>query len=227
MSRHSKPVVPEDSDALSDFSADSQTISGHPDEPVIEKEKKKRGRQKKEPPPPREKKVIEVRGGKLKDIFCHYEYDHNLSPTVTNGNSVESEVPCHPDLIAAFKKFEPHLAIIFGDINQDYHEGADANKLGERDPIRLALQNWKVTKFKLVEYGDEEGIIISGSIDMVTGNAPLNTPIITFLNSKYDLADELRVVTNEVIFEIEEYLHGRKKAADNQLKMEFNHEEAL
>lgn len=228
MSKHSKPLLAEDPDEQGgDFQVSTTTVNDliNPDG---EGEKKKKGRPKREAPPPRERKPIEIRSGLLKGIFCHFDYDHSLAPNVTNGMFCESEVPAHMDLINAFKKFEPHLAIIFGAINKDYHLGAAANGLDlERDPIALELTNWKVHKFELVKYGDEEGIIFSGTLELATGIAQMKTPLITFLNSKYDLGGELRKVADQVIFEIEEYLHGRKKMAETQIKMEFNHEEAL
>ncbi len=187
------------------------------DEPKI---KRGRGRPPKskelEAAAPRMRKPIEIRSGLLKDkIFCTFTYDHNLSPTATNACKIASEVPIHPDMAEAYKAFIPHLAIIFQGIRQ---EDLDLEHLpqDEHDPIFIKLSTYDVTAFKLVEYDDAEAIILIGSESLPTGEARLETPPITFSSSRYSLAGELRIVTDAIIFETEEYLHGRKKADDVQ-----------
>jgi len=204
---------------LADIGGADNSGNSDDDEP---KEKRKRGRPpgKKEPEAaaPRMRKPVEIRAGALKDkIFCSFAYDHNLSPTATNEVRIKSEVPVHPDMVEAFKKFIPHMAIIFQGIRQEDLDGDLPQD--EHDPIFIKLASYDVTAFKLEEYDDAEAIILIGSESLPTGEARLETPPIKFANSKYSNAGELRIVTDDVLFEIEEYLNGRKKAEDIQTSL--------
>lgn len=182
--------------------------------------KKKAGRPPKkkelEAAAPRTTKPIEIRAGALKDdIYCHFSYDHNLAPSVQNKIGIKSEVLIHPDMTEAFARLNPHLALIFRGIREEDLDMDDLPK-DERDPIFIKLKEYTVNGFKLIEYGDEESVVLIGSEELPTGPAHLETPQIYFTNSKYSEAGRLRLDLNALIFEIEEYLHGRKKADDLQ-----------
>lgn len=203
-----------------DWNPDKQT-----DAPAGEPaEKKKPGRPKKEKPEvkPRQTKPIEIRTGALVNtLFCTFIYDHNLAPTISNKIKVESEIPVHDDLRSAFKQLAPHLAVIFGAMELD-----DLNKIQvdrqpgeEADPVLVNLNRFEVSEFKLEKYVEEETVILIGTEELPTGFAKLVTPPIRFVNSKYAHARELREAIDIVIFEIEEYLHGRKRAQDPQLEL--------
>ena len=186
-----------------------------------EKDKKKPGRPAKPKEPPKEKKprkIIEVRAGSLKkEIFCHYTYDHNLGPAMSNEVSIKSEVPVDDDLRIAFKQLVPHLAIIFQRMTLEEINGIDAND--QKDPAMLKLLTFSVDGFYLDKYDDEEGVVLIGTEKLPTGLANLITPPIRFVGSRYEHAGSLRVVLDQVIYEIEEYLHGRKRADDKQLNL--------
>lgn len=192
------------------------------EKPAQEEEKKKGkpGRPKKEKPAPapRQTKPIEIRAGALnKEIFCNFIYDHNLAPTITNEIKVKSEIPVHDDLRNAFKQLVPHLAIIFGRMTME--EVAGISPGNQEDPALMKLFLFDVTEFFLDGYGDEESVVLVGTEKLPTGEAKLTTPDIRFFGSKYGHATDLRLRIDEVITEIEEYLHGRKRADDPQLSL--------
>lgn len=189
-------------------------------EPAPE-EKKKPGRPKKdkEPPKPRgPRKVLEIRAGSIKkDIFCHFAYDHNLAPTITNEIEVKSEIPVHDDMRIAFKQLAPHLAMIFGGLTLE--EVNDIDMEDQEDENLIRLRKFEVSSFYLDKYDELEAVILIGTEELPTGIAFLTTPAIQFVNSKYEHAAALRASIDDALFEIEEYLHGRKRADDKQLKM--------
>ena len=191
-------------------------------EPTTDGEKKKPGRPKKlkETKPPRETKPIEIRAASIvKDMFCHFKYDHNLGLGITNDMGNKSGVPIHDDMRVAFKQLVPHLAMIFGALTI---EEVNSIKPGdENDPTLLILHKFQVTGFVLDEYDESEGVTLIGSEELPSGLAGLDTPIIRFMEARYDHGDALRSAIDLCIFEVEEYLHGRKRGDQTQTSLAF------
>lgn len=184
------------------------------------KNKPGRPKKEKEPAKPRDTKPIEIRAAAIKkDMFCHFTYDHNLGLGISNEINVKSEVPVHDDLRNAFRQLVPHLAMIFGALTLDE---INAMKPGDdKDHTLLALRKFQIEGFTLDNYDESEGVSLYGSEELPTGTASLETPMIRFFEKRYIHSGALRGALDGCIFEVEEYLHGRKRGDQAQTSFGF------
>lgn len=150
-------------------------------------------------------------------MFCHFDYDHNLGMGISNEIGVKSEIPIHEDMRIAFRQLVPHLAMIFGTLTIDQINGIVPGD--EHDLTLLALRKFEIAGFTLDNYDESLGIILFGSEELPTGTAQLQTPMIRFYQSKYEHAETLRAALDTCIFEVEEYLHGRKRGDSQQMTL--------
>lgn len=170
------------------------------------------------------RKPIEIRGAKIKSIFCDYSYDHTVAPNTTNSVSVKSEIPAHEDLFKAFKKLVPHLAVICDEVKGD--EIKDITLIPDIDPVSEKLALFSVSSFRLDDYEAKEGVAITGEKRLSIGDSVgLVTPKIRWDNDKYQFVDELRIAVTELLFEVEEYMKGNKQAENPQQELPFTREE--
>ncbi|MFB6453746.1 hypothetical protein ACE38W_00620 [Chitinophaga sp. Hz27] len=182
-----------------------------------------------------EHKDIEIKSGNLKDgMFCHYSYEHTVQANTTNNLSCKSQVPVHEDLIAAFKLFNVHLAVICEEINPDDIPAIDnLPKLDTKltyedpaqDPLAKMLDCFSVSSFRIAANGENEGVILSGLKRLSTGEyVKLETPVTKF-QSDYAFTHELRLAVFDVLTEIEEYMKG-KQAPPRQTELDFETQES-
>ncbi|PUZ25047.1 hypothetical protein DCC81_12090 [Chitinophaga parva] len=176
-----------------------------------------------------EAKAIEVRSGKLSGIFCHYEYLHTVAENTKNKIGVKSEVPMHEDLPRAFSKLNVHLAVVCEEIRPD--EIPDIDDLpvwdadpdlteSDQDPLAVRLNRFHVTAFQISGTGENEGVILTGSKRLSTGElVSLQTPVVRW-KSEYAFTNELHIAVFDLVTEIEEYNSG-KQAPQRQMEMDF------
>lgn len=191
----------------------------------LDKRKPKKEKPPKEVKTQRPRQPVEIRSGKIhKTIFCHFTYDQNFPNFVSNEVLMKSGVPIHEDMKPAFDRFVPHLALIFQEIDDEQFLATQPFSDGTpptQPPIALLalLGDFTISAFRLEEYDEEEAIVLMGERTLEAGPAKLETPPIFFTGANYKRAKELRIITDGVIFEILEYLHGRKRAPETQLDL--------
>lgn len=176
-----------------------------------------------------EKKNIEIRSGKLHGITCQFKYEHTVAENTTNTVKVDSAVPMHDDLPAAFAKLNVHLAVICEEIRPD--ELPDIDNLpvldtdpdltdADQDPLALKLSRFQVTAFQISGTGENEGVVLTGSKILSTGDlVSLQTPAVKW-RSPYAFSNELHIAVFDLVTEIEEYMNG-KQAPPRQIEMYF------
>lgn len=216
--------------AAGDDDDDTQDDDWEPAKELVVLDSAKIKKEKKEKPPKevktqRPRQPIEIRSGKIhKLIFCHFTYDQNFPNFVSNEVLCKSGIPIHEDMRPTFDRLLPHLALIFQEIDdeqflatQPFNDGTPPTQ----PPIALLalLSEFSISAFRLEEYDEEEAIVLMGERTLEAGPAKLETPPIFFTGANYKRAKELRVATDAVIFEILEYLHGRKRAPEAQLDL--------
>jgi hypothetical protein len=170
-----------------------------------------------------DRKPIEIRAGELVDqMFCNYKYDHTIAPNTTNSVSTKSEMPVHPDLVHAFRKLDAHLAVICEEVEQN--DFADINNITGQDSAYDRIRIFTVTSFQLSGFDDATSIVLSGLKELSTGESiKLQTPKIS-LDDSYPFAIELTSCLHDLVFEIEEYMKGNKKAESPQQELPFDEE---
>lgn len=167
---------------------------------------------------------IEIKSAELVDqMFCNYKYKHTVGPNTTNTVTTKSEVPVHHDLVAAFRRLDPHLAVIceevdpavIGDINDiDHQTTADR------------IEKFEVTKFTVDGPAESMTLVLAGLKELSTGESiKLETPKIN-IDGSYPFADELASTIQDCLSEVHEYMHG-KQAESNQLEIEFAPHDSL
>ncbi|MFL5809212.1 MAG: hypothetical protein ACJ749_06790 [Flavisolibacter sp.] len=169
----------------------------------------------------KKRKAIEIRGAKIKSIFCDYSYDHTVAPNTTNSVSVKSEIPAHEDLFNCFRKLVPHLAVICDEISAE--DLRDITFIPSIDPVTEKIALFSVSSFKLDDYDAKEGVTITGEKRLKIGDyVSLVTPKIRWDNDKYPFVEELRIAVTELLFEVEEYMKGNKMADNPQQELPFD-----
>lgn len=181
-------------------------------------------------------KPIQIKSGSLKDIFCHYTYDHTIQQNTTNNVICKSHLPIHDDLKNAFGRFNAHLAVICEEIHPD--EITDIDNLPtlnpdlpvndpSQDPMAVKISRYSVSSVRIVGNGENEGVILTGMKQLTTAAlVGLETPVTKF-SSEYAFVPELRIATSDLVSEIEQYMNG-KQAPSRQTEMDFGdgeHEE--
>ena len=135
--------------------------------------------------------IINKEGGKLRKCKDTFTY------------------PIHPDLRAAFKKLDAHLAGI-------------CDELKAKEIIKV-IDKYRADQFKFVGKGDERNaVLITGGKRTMHGFVSLVTPTQTFTTSKYHSISELELITEELCSEIELYIGAKKIGIMPQMKMDFD-----
>jgi len=163
--------------------------------------------------------TIRIKSGQLKDEYCNYSYEHKVALGVVNKYAVKSQVKFHPDLKAAFDKFNAHLAVICEEVSPKDIRDIDRGE-GTKQAITDKLEAFTVDAFQLC--GD--AIILIGQKLLTTGESvKLETPEIE-LEGSYEFSDELYNATLDLLDEILAYHAGEKKAPDPQQEIQFEPE---
>lgn len=160
--------------------------------------------------------TIRIKSGQLKDEYCNYNYEHKVALGVVNKYAVKSQVKFHPDLKAAFDKFNAHLAVICEEVSPKEIRDIDTGE-GIKQAITDKLKTFKVDGFQL----SGDAIILIGEKLLTTGESvKLETPEID-LSGDYDFSEELYNSTLDLLDEILAYHDGSKKAPDPQQEIQF------
>ena len=160
--------------------------------------------------------TIRIKSGQIKDEYCNYNYEHKVALGVVNKYAVKSQVKFHPDLKAAFDKFNAHLAVICEEVSPKEIRDIDTGE-GTRQATTDKLKTFSVDAFQL----SGDAIILIGEKLLTTGESvKLETPEIN-LEGDYDFSDELYNATLDLFDEILAYHDGSKKAPDPQQEIQF------
>lgn len=160
--------------------------------------------------------TIRIKAGQIKDEYCNYNYEHRVALGVTNKCAVKSQVKFHPDLAAAFDKFNAHLAVICEEVSPKDIRDIDTAE-GTKQATTDKLKTFSVDAFQL----SGDAIILIGQKLLTTGESvKLETPEID-LSGKYEFSEELYNATLDVLDEILAYHDGSKKAPDPQQEIQF------
>ena len=163
--------------------------------------------------------TIRIKSGQLKDDYCNYSYEHKVALGVVNKYAVKSQVKFHPDLKAAFDKFNAHLAVICEEVSPKDIRDIDTGE-GTKQATTDKLKTFSVDAFQL----SGDAIILIGEKLLTTGESvKLETPEIG-LEGNYELSDELYNSTLDLLDEILAYHGGEKKAPDPQQEIQFQPE---
>ncbi len=181
---------------------------------------------------------VTITGGHIKDdMFCHYSYSKEVAKGITDKATIKSQRPIHDDMKAAFRKLNPHLAVICEEVHN--LEIGDIDKMPVR-PENMPLDEWekslegidkKLYAFVVsgIQYdgsGENEGVILIGKKTLSTGDSvQLTTPKIVWEASSYFFINELRVAARDLADEIMLYMDGKQAPRAIQTEMEFPVEE--
>lgn len=163
--------------------------------------------------------TIRIKSGQLKDDYCNYSYEHKVALGVVNKYAVKSQVKFHPDLKAAFDKFNAHLAVICEEVSPKDIRDIDTGE-GTKQATTDKLKTFSVDAFQL----SGDAIILIGEKLLTTGESvKLETPEIG-LEGNYEFSDELYNSILDLLDEILAYHGGEKKAPDPQQEIQFQPE---
>lgn len=163
--------------------------------------------------------MITIKKAKIqKGIFLSYSY--NLKERdVENKIDASSDAPIHVDLRNAFKKLIPHFALILEEISQEVAETAMFQEI-EYEEDQDPLEKYFVTGIAISGTIDSEGVVISGSKMLKSGDVvSFPTPFMKW-DDKYVFMSELTELIEELKQEVLEYLDG-KQAPKAQIEMSF------
>lgn len=172
-------------------------------------------------------KTIEIRGAKIKDDFCNYTYELKTGPTAGDALNRSGASIIHEDLKAAFKKLNPHLAVICEEVDSNKindiadYEALDLMGDYRANSIEKKMLSFFVTQFLIEGSGKNESVTLIGFKRLSTGDdLQLKTPKIKWAGV-YQFVDELRATIDVCIAEVEEYMNGKTAPKMVQQAMEF------
>ncbi len=172
-----------------------------------------------------------IKSASLKDaMFCHYKYGRVVAKGITDDVTVKSKVPVHADMHMAFKKFNNHMAVICEEVNPKQIKDIDNVILCPEDTlpsdfekalkgIDAELYRFIVDSVTIDGTGENEGVTLSGTKKLSTGEyITLTTPKITW-ESEYSFINELRIAADDLIHEVREYMDGKQAPKVEQIDM--------
>jgi hypothetical protein len=168
---------------------------------------------------------ITIKQASIKNsLFLAYKYDQSVNST-RNNISTSSDAPIHDDLKKAFSALIPHFAFICEEIKEE-----DCKKRLHKPDEELdedhPLQKFKVQGFAIGGTGDAEGVTISGTKRLESGDTVcFNTPFVKLEDSNYPFMAELRESIDNLKSEVYEYLEG-KQAPSKQVDLFPEEEES-
>lgn len=170
----------------------------------------------------KERKTIEVTGADLVDqMFCNYKYKHTVGPNTVNSVSTKSELPVHSDLVLAFRKLDPHLAVICEEVAPSAIKSIEF--IPAIDPVSDIIRKFLVTSFRLDGTDDNMKVVLAGTKALSSGEViKLETPKVA-LDASYPFATELTSTIQDLVSEVEQYMKG-KKADEPQQELPFGEE---
>lgn len=179
---------------------------------------------------------VRITAATIKDGFCTYYYDLKVNETVTDKLKRNSGLLVHIDLLNAFKKLNPHLAVICEEINafditdiekivsSDDEEAYDKLPDDEKK-ISDIMSQYSVTGFTIDSTGENEGVSLVGTKKLSTGEPlKLDAPKKKY-NGNYHFINEFRVAVDACVFEVSEYMNGKGAPIMVQTDMDFPSED--
>lgn len=161
---------------------------------------------------------IKIKKAKIKsDLFLSVEFTESLEGHKSKETKLTCDVPIHQDMKDAFAMLNKHLALLCDEIS---YKGKDLSNFNEENAAKFKVQG-----FTLVDSGEYDGIMLSGSKEGKYGSINLNTPIQNYGNSAYEYMDDLSISSDACVYEVEQYLFNGKRAPDVQGELEFNQDD--
>lgn len=164
---------------------------------------------------------IEILKGKITKNqtleICYLRHNEDESTTVVDEKDCENLV--HPDLVNAFQKLAPHMALLC-----DLRESDIIGK-GKGKKAIDAIEPEHFSKFEIKSFsigGDGEGVTISGNKKLNSAQIfNINTPFQKYEDelSDYQWGSELAEAMERCKYEVQEYLNG--KCAAKQTELQF------
>lgn len=177
-------------------------------------------------------KPIIIKEASIKDSFCNYTYEVNTGVGLGDKHKVNGENQVVDDMIAAFNKFNVHLACIDDIFKHSKTEITDIDTMHNHELTYL----YHVTGFKMKGSVESESIILTGNKYVTAGSRiEFETPRIALDNlSSYKWYNELKAAADNARYEVEEYMNGKYIIAEveetkpkmKQTKMTFMAPEA-
>ena len=170
----------------------------------------------------------------LKDeMFGHYSYSKEVTEGITDKYAVKSQLPVHDDMKSAFRKFNPHLAVICEEVHNLEVDDIEKIKVKPADVslddfekslegVDQKLFRFVVTTVQFDGTGENAGVTLIGKKKLSTGDwLQLTTPKITWLDSSYFFINELRLASDDLTQEVLDYMDGKQAPRIVQTEMEF------
>lgn len=172
--------------------------------------------------------TVDIRGAKLKDNFCNYNYE--LIEGLTAGDTISRNGSSiiHEDMTAAFAKLNPHLGVICEELEAGMIQDIDRiaafdDEVHTEGSLEHRVSKFKVSLFKLSGSGDNESVVLNGTKMLSTGEfVELKTPSVRW-EGEYHFIDDLRVAIDDLKIEVEKYMNG--KTAPKLVQQEMGFEE--
>jgi hypothetical protein len=168
------------------------------------------------------KATIDIDKVKLKsEMFLEVEYQKNFEDKHRNQVSEACNAPVHPDLVAAFEKLVPHLAILTEYVPESAAP-EDIDSFEHPD-----LEKFKVTQISIGSDGD--GVTITGRRVLKNKKVlNLNAPYTKYYEENgYRFGADLQIAVSHIIEETQLYLDGVKFGEGKQLEMELGDGETV
>ena len=162
---------------------------------------------------------VKIKKAKIKDdLFLEVEFTEDLQGHNKKDTKLSCTVPVHQDLKDAFQKLNKHLAIVCDEVPVPKNKTA----LEAFDNVSFTAKG-----FSIGGNDENEGCTISGMKEGAFGTVNLNTPFQKWEVTDYKYISEMAADIQACVYEVEQYLFEGKRAPEQQLEMDFAHEEDL
>lgn len=168
---------------------------------------------------------VNILSAALKNAMCNYSYE--ILDGVGEGDIINRKGSSivHSDLIRAFRKLDVHLALICEEIDKssisdiEHFENMKTVEF-EDGTIEKAVSAFTANSVKT----DKSGVTVTGTKELSTGDhVTLQSPKVDW-DDDYQFLGELKVVVDEIQFEVEEYMNGKKAPEYVQQELSFETE---
>lgn len=148
---------------------------------------------------------------------CSYAYSQRFAKGYSDSINVNRDALIHPDLVAAFDAFNPHLSLICEEIGDNEIMSIETGECKTKAATEKLLA-FVVSSVNLNGNFEDGSIVLKGTKALSTGEVvKLETPKLKW-SDKYSFLQELSVAAQQLVFEVTEY-HNGKIADDPQLDL--------
>ena len=180
---------------------------------------------------------VKILAASLSTDFCKYKYEIIAGKLKGDGLERTGANIVHEDLKNIFKKLHVHLALACEEIDAtkvldienipnwddlpDETKDQPIKKLSAEEQLSKRVHAFLVGSIKINGTGENEGVIMSGSKTLSTGDlVGLQSPKITW-DGNYHFINELRVIIDDIKEEVILYMNGKAAPKMEQTALEF------